>query len=217
MSEYLLSNTPLALLFAYLGLLKLESLTLMTADLPVEMTEGIWYMQMWTLNSFLETKPILKSMFNKYLGKSNFLIFHLLFLVDLKQRGRTTRRKDNHEVWNRVPLWLCFINICYNPLPEWSFVWESGSRCLALPDSYFSNTFYFPVVCDTVLRPFVFIVLWGIQARSKSCRNDRKTCTDTVGSGSALLFLWAKKGQMLCFAMWLLDEKYCFSSLSSFK
>lgn len=123
MSEYLLSNTPLALLFAQPDLLKLDCLNLMTADLPVEMTEGLWYMQMWTLNSLLETKPILRNPFNKYLGKSRLLIFLLLFLVDLKQRGRNTRRKDNREVWNQVPLWLCFINIWYNPLPEWSFVW----------------------------------------------------------------------------------------------
>lgn len=46
MSEYLLSNTPLALLFAHLDLLKLDCLNLMTADLPIEMTEGISYMQM---------------------------------------------------------------------------------------------------------------------------------------------------------------------------
>lgn len=51
----------------------------------MEMAEGIWYMQMWTLNSFLETKPILRNTLNKYLGKS-LLLFLLLFLVDLKAR-----------------------------------------------------------------------------------------------------------------------------------
>lgn len=97
---------------------------------------------------------------------------------------------------------------------------ESGSRCLPLPDIYFGSMFYFPVSRDMVLKPFfVFTVFWGYQARSKSCRSDGKTCTDTVGfgPGSVSLFLWVRKGQMLCFAMWLLDEKYCFSSLSSFK
>lgn len=113
----------IVLLLAHLDFLKLDCLNLMSADLPMAMTEGISYMQMWTLNSFLETKPILRNTFNKYLGKSRLLIFLLLFFVDLKCRGGNTRRKDNREVWNRVPLWLCFINIWYNPLPEWSFVW----------------------------------------------------------------------------------------------
>jgi len=69
---------------------------------------------------------------------------------------------------------------------------EAGGRCLALPDTDFGSTLYFPVVRDTVLKPwFVFIVLWGYQARPKSCRGDGKTCSDTVGfgPGSVSLFL----------------------------
>lgn len=124
MPEYLLSNTSLALLFAHLQLLKLDCFNLMTA----RSTNGngwvdLIYANVNTLNSFLETKTILKDKFKKCLGKSHLLRFLLLFLVDLKQRGRNTRTKDNREVWNQVPLWLCFINIWYYPLPEWSFVW----------------------------------------------------------------------------------------------
>lgn len=61
-----------------------------------------------TLSSFLGTKTILKNTFNKCLGKSHLLRFLLLFLVDLKQRGRNTRTKDNLEVWKWVPLWLFY-------------------------------------------------------------------------------------------------------------
>lgn len=116
MSEYLL-------LFAHLELLKLDCFNLMTA----RSTNGnVWvdliHANVNTLNNFVETKTILKSTFNKCLGKSHLLRFLILFLVDLKQR-RNTRIKDNREVWNRVPLWLCFINILYYPLPEGSFVW----------------------------------------------------------------------------------------------
>lgn len=41
--------------------------------------------------------------------------------------------------------------------------------------------------------------LWRI--RSKSCRSDGKTCINTAGFGPGLvaLFLWVRKGQMLCF------------------
>lgn len=129
MSEYLLSNTPLALLFAHLDLLKLDCLNCWS-------TNGNDWGDLIHANvntdSFLETKPILRNTFNKYLGKSHLLLFLLLFLVDLKQKGRTTGRKDNREVWNRVPLWLCFINICYNPLPEWSFVWGIRQQMFGL-------------------------------------------------------------------------------------
>lgn len=134
MSEYLLLNTSLPLLFARLELLKLDCFNLMTA----RSTNGndwvdLIYANVNTLNSFLETKTILKNTFNKCLGRSHLLRFLILFLVDLKQR-RNTRIKDNREVWNRVPLWLCFINILYYPLPEGSFVWgnQAADVCLYL-------------------------------------------------------------------------------------
>lgn len=135
MPEYLLSNTSLAFLFAHLELLKLDCFNLITT----RSTNGndrvdLIYVNVNTLNRFLETRTILKNKFRKCLGKSCSLGFPLLFLVDVKQRGRNTRTKDNREVWNRVPLWLCCINIWYYPLPEWSFVWgnQVADVCLYL-------------------------------------------------------------------------------------
>lgn len=51
------------------------------------------YANVNTLNSFLETKPILKNIFNKCLGKSRLLRFLLLFLVDLKQRKKYKNKR----------------------------------------------------------------------------------------------------------------------------
>lgn len=67
---------------------------------------------------------------------------------------------------------------------------ESGGRCLVLPESCFGTI---PVLCDTVPKPcFVFIVVWGHQVRSKSCRSDGKARVDTAGLGprSVSLFLY---------------------------
>lgn len=109
MSEYLLSNTSLALFFACLQLLKLDCFNLMTVR---STNRNDWvdliYANGNTLSSFLGTKTVLKNTFNKCLGKSHLLRFLLLFLVDLKQRGRNTRTKDNLEVWKWVPLWLFY-------------------------------------------------------------------------------------------------------------